>query len=70
MQWATHGRHTIYDSTWILFHAETAEQIGTPADQSESDRIEWIPLTEIHDCIAKGGIVSGPTLIGLLLRGG
>jgi hypothetical protein len=31
--------------------------------------VEWVPLSEVRDLIAKGEIVSGPKLIGLLLAG-
>jgi 8-oxo-dGTP pyrophosphatase MutT (NUDIX family) len=55
------------DTVHYLFHSEGAEHIGAPVDRSEAERIEWIPLTEIRGLIAKGEIVSGPTLIGLLL---
>jgi 8-oxo-dGTP pyrophosphatase MutT (NUDIX family) len=57
------------DTIHYLFHAEAAEQAGPPSDVSEADRIEWIPLSGIRRLIAKGEIVSGPTLIGLLLAG-
>jgi hypothetical protein len=50
-----------------LFHAETAEHVGAPTDRNEADPIEWVPLADIRSLIAKGGVVSGPTLIGLLL---
>jgi 8-oxo-dGDP phosphatase len=57
------------DSIHHVFHAETAEHVGPPTDASEADRIEWTPLAEIRLLIAEGEIVSGPTLIGLLLAG-
>jgi len=50
-----------------VFHGEAAERAGKPTDTSEADRIEWIPLADIRRLVAKGEIVSGPTLIGLLL---
>jgi 8-oxo-dGTP pyrophosphatase MutT (NUDIX family) len=52
-----------------IFHGEAAEHTGPPSDTSEADRIEWIPLAGIRGLIANGEIVSGPTLIGLLLTG-
>ena len=55
------------DTIRYLFHAETAEHVGAPTDRREADPIEWVPLADIRSLIAKGGIVSGPTLIGLLL---
>jgi 8-oxo-dGTP pyrophosphatase MutT (NUDIX family) len=57
------------DTVHYLFHGEAAEHAGPPSDTSEADRIEWMPLADIRRLIAKGEIVSGPTLIGLLLAG-
>ena len=54
------------DAVHYLFWALTAEHMGPPADCTEAERIEWIPISDIRDLIAKGEIVSGPTLIGLL----
>jgi hypothetical protein len=49
-----------------IFKAEDAEQIGEPADSFESERIEWVPLSDIHSLIAKGDVSSGTTLVTLL----
>lgn len=49
-----------------LFRADSAEHVGPPADVTEADRIEWVPLTQVLALIDKGEIVSGPTLIALL----
>ncbi|WP_433189773.1 NUDIX domain-containing protein [Actinoallomurus sp. CA-150999] len=49
-----------------LYRADGAQHIGPPTDITEAERIEWIPLSEIRSRIAKGEIVSGPTLIALL----
>jgi len=57
------------DTVHYLYHADSAEYVGPPADRTEAERIAWVPLTEIRGRIAKGEIVSGPTLIGLLLAG-
>lgn len=54
------------DAVHYLYWADTAEHIGEPADQTEADRLEWVPLDEVGDRIAKGEIVSGPTLIAML----
>lgn len=55
------------DTTHYIFHAEGAHRVGEPADGNEAERIEWVPLAEVRQLIAKGEIVSGPTLIGLLM---
>jgi 8-oxo-dGTP pyrophosphatase MutT (NUDIX family) len=49
-----------------IFKAQGAEQIGEPADSFESERIEWVPLSDLHSLIAKGDISSGTTMVGLL----
>jgi hypothetical protein len=49
-----------------LFAAKGAEHLGQPADCTEADRIEWVPLDDVPSLISKGQIVSGPTLIALL----
>jgi 8-oxo-dGTP pyrophosphatase MutT (NUDIX family) len=50
-----------------IFHGQAAEHVGDPVDRSEAERVEWVPLSQIGGLIAKGEIVSGPTLIGLLM---
>jgi 8-oxo-dGTP pyrophosphatase MutT (NUDIX family) len=50
-----------------IFHGQAAGYIGDPVDRSEAERVEWVPLPEVGGLIAKGEIVSGPTLIGLLM---
>ena len=57
------------DTVHYIFHAEAAARTGEPSDRSEAERLEWIPLSEVATLIAKGEIVNGPTLIGLLLVG-
>jgi 8-oxo-dGTP pyrophosphatase MutT (NUDIX family) len=57
------------DAVHYIFHGEAASHVGPPSDASEAERIEWIPLADVRSLIAKGEIVSGPTLIGLLLSG-
>jgi 8-oxo-dGTP pyrophosphatase MutT (NUDIX family) len=55
----------IMDSAHHVFRATSAVRIGEPTERNESDRIEWIPLTEVPAMIARREIVSGITLVGL-----
>lgn len=55
----------IMDAIHHVFRATTATRIGEPTERNESDRIEWIPLTDVPAMIANGEIVSGITLVGL-----
>jgi 8-oxo-dGTP pyrophosphatase MutT (NUDIX family) len=49
-----------------IFRADSADHIGPPEDAFESDRIEWMPLTDIKSLIDARDIVSGTTLVALL----
>ncbi|GGT08486.1 NUDIX hydrolase [Planobispora rosea] len=53
------------DSEHNLFLARGAEYVGSPTGEVEADLIEWVPLTQIPDMIARGDIWTSGTLIGL-----
>jgi 8-oxo-dGDP phosphatase len=54
------------ESRHYLYRADEATYTGPPADITEAERIEWLPLARVRELIARGDIVNGPTLIGLL----
>ena len=54
------------DSRHHLFRAYGAEYVGPPTDVTEAERIEWVPLGSVRDLIARGKVVNGTTLVGLL----
>ncbi|MFJ1974084.1 NUDIX hydrolase [Streptomyces sp. NPDC087903] len=56
----------ITDSQHHVFRADGATYDGLPTEKNESDRIEWIPLSEIRGMIDRREIVSSGTLVGLL----
>ncbi|MGW5341936.1 NUDIX hydrolase [Streptomyces sp. NPDC004050] len=56
----------ITDSRHFVFRAEGVRRIGEPTERNESDRLEWIPLTDIPGMIARREIVSSATLVGLM----
>jgi len=56
----TDGRHHVYWST-------TAEYVGHPEDDFESDRREWVPLASVPSLIARGEIHSANAVAALLL---
>lgn len=49
-----------------IYRADGADHIGPPEDDYESDRIAWIPMTDIRRLIDKRQIVAGTTLAALL----
>ena len=49
-----------------IYRADSATLIGHPEDDFESERIEWIPLSEVLSLVRRGEITSGTTLAALL----
>ena len=49
-----------------IYQADTVMHAGSPANAFESERIAWIPLSDLGSLIAKGEITSGTTLAALL----
>ena len=59
------------DSVKHIFWTDQAVRRGDPVADFESERIEWIPLTEVPELIADGKIRSASTAAALLfLRDG
>jgi hypothetical protein len=46
--------------------ADGAQHVGDPVDFSESDRVEWLPVSGLPDLIRKGEIFDGYSLTALL----
>lgn len=49
-----------------IYLADGADHVGPPEDDFESDRIGWVPLTDVPRLIGQGDISSGTTLAALL----
>ena len=56
----------LLDQRFNIFLADGAEHAGEPPDSSESDRVEWVPVTELPALIRRGGIQDGYSLTALL----
>ncbi|MET8981545.1 NUDIX hydrolase [Streptomyces sp. NPDC004539] len=56
----------ITDSQHHVFRADGATYVGPPTEKNESDRIEWIPLSEVRGMIDRREVVSSGSLVGLL----
>ncbi len=56
----------LIDQRFNIFLAGGAEHVGEPPDSSESDRVEWIPISELPALIRKGQIQDGYSLTALL----
>ncbi|MEW9532881.1 NUDIX hydrolase [Microbispora sp. NPDC049125] len=62
----TQPTNGISDSAHHIFRADESTHIGVPTEPWESERIDWVPLTDIRRLIDKRDIVSGTTLAALL----
>lgn len=49
-----------------VFRAEGATFVSPPADPFESDRVAWVPLSDVPELITQRKIVSAATVVGLL----
>ncbi|MEU2946774.1 NUDIX domain-containing protein [Nocardiopsis alba] len=56
----------ISDSEHHIFFADSAEHIGDPLEDWESERIEWVPLADVPKLVAERKLVSGTTMTALL----
>jgi len=54
------------DNRFDLFLARGAVHEGDPSDPSESERVDWVPVTELRDHIAAGKVQDGLSLSALL----
>ena len=55
----------ISDARCTLYRAAGATLVGSPVDDSESTRVEWVSLGDIAKLIADGHITDADTLIAL-----
>lgn len=56
----------VVDSWHDVYLCEGAERAGSPTEVTESQRNEWVPLSEISRLIQRGEIWSSGTLVGLM----
>lgn len=53
-------------SEHVVFVGRDPQRIGEPTEETEADRIEWVPLASVPDLISSGHIWNSGALIGLL----
>ena len=79
--WKNHGEKTVYENPWLalnladvelpdgrhhVYWSKTAEYVGHPEDDFESERREWVPLTTVPTLIQRGEIRSANAVAALL----
>ena len=80
--WKNHGEKTVYENPWLalnladvelpdgrhhVYWSTTAEYVGHPEDDLESDRREWVLLSSVLALIERGEIRSANAVAALLL---
>ncbi|MDH6113359.1 8-oxo-dGTP pyrophosphatase MutT (NUDIX family) [Kitasatospora sp. MAP12-15] len=55
------------DGLHHVYWSESAEYVGLPEDDFESDRREWVPLSTIPELLAKGEVRSANAVAALLM---
>lgn len=55
------------DARHHVFWSDTAEYVGHPEDDFESERREWVPLARVPELVAKGEIRSANAVAALLM---
>jgi 8-oxo-dGTP pyrophosphatase MutT (NUDIX family) len=63
---AYHPTAGLSDQTFNLFVADGATQMGEPVDWYESERIEWVPVSQLREEIRAGRIGDGLSLTALM----
>jgi 8-oxo-dGTP pyrophosphatase MutT (NUDIX family) len=61
-----HPSNGTSDQKFHVFLARGARHVGEPTDPGESERIEWLPVSDIPQLIASGLMQDGLTLTGVL----
>jgi 8-oxo-dGTP pyrophosphatase MutT (NUDIX family) len=60
-----HPANGISDQTFHTFIADGAVRVGEPTDISESERVEWVPTSELRRIVANGGMRDGLSLTAI-----
>ncbi|MFE2866765.1 NUDIX hydrolase [Embleya sp. NPDC059259] len=55
------------DAVHHVYWSDRGEHVGDPEDAFESDRVEWVPLKEVPDLIARGEVRSANAVAALLM---
>jgi 8-oxo-dGTP pyrophosphatase MutT (NUDIX family) len=62
----TQPTNGLSDSQHHIFRADGATYIGPPSEDWESERIDWVPLSDVRRLIDTRDIVSGTSIAALL----
>ena len=54
------------DTPHALFVARTAEKVAEPTDLEEAGVVEWVPMSQVRELIARGEVLGSGSLVALL----
>lgn len=60
-----HPINGLSDQTFTVYLGRGATHRGDPTDDTESERIEWVPISRVRQAVRDGEIVDGLSLTGL-----
>lgn len=61
-----HPTNGISDQRFEIFVADGATHVGEPSDPSESDRVEWVPVSRVRSLLQEGLVGDGLSLTALM----
>jgi 8-oxo-dGTP pyrophosphatase MutT (NUDIX family) len=62
-----HPSNGLNDQTFHLFIADGAQYVGEPVDAAESERVEWLSLSDAKAALRKGEVRDGLSLSALAM---
>ncbi|MDX6254033.1 MAG: hypothetical protein QOJ11_367 [Frankiales bacterium] len=63
-----HPANGLMDQVYHIFHAQGGEYVGPPTDAYESEKVEWIPVSDLRGIIQSGEMKDGLSLVAVLHR--
>lgn len=54
------------DTPHKVYVARGADKVGEPTDLEEAGKVDWVPLAQVPELVAKGEILGSGSLVGLL----
>ncbi len=63
-----HPSNGLMDQVFHIFHAAGAVHVGEPADAFESERVEWVAVSDLREIARSGQMRDGLSLTAVLHR--
>jgi 8-oxo-dGTP pyrophosphatase MutT (NUDIX family) len=60
-----HPSNGLSDQTFVAFLAAGAWHVGDPEDRSESERVTWVPVSQLRELLRTGQVSDGLSMTTL-----